>query len=120
MGPERVEMLRRALLTRGTDPEQINDMVMGMGGENFIKVASTVEHSARRSEQVMAAGPAAAAAGLFEYETLLSLLGIDSSEPAAVMRAVAVIHHLMDHSAAGGCELARQLVENDPLRLAGS
>lgn len=117
MSAERVEALRKALLARGVDPETINDMVMGLGGEGFTRSLGAIEHSSRRAEQVIGAGPIAAMAGIFEYETLLSVLGVDSTKPGAVLRAVSVVHHLMDHSAQMGCQAAVKLIEQDPMRL---
>lgn len=110
--------LRSALISRGMDPEGVNDMVMALGGASFTKHVTALTRAAERAEARSEYQPTALAA-CFEYEMLLRLLGVDSAElgSMSLMAAVSTVHHLLDHAAATGCGVALHLAEQDPLRI---
>lgn len=115
-GPDPLSDLRRSLIGRGLDPEAVNDMVMLMGHDNFRLHTTAVIQATERAERRLS-DQFATRGGLFEYELLLRLLGVDSTTPSALMEAVGRIHHLVDHSVEGGCQLAAEVVRRDPFRM---
>lgn len=100
---EDVQAMRANLIGRGVDPEQVNDLVMGLGGDAFVEVNSRLTALSDRAVERSRAGEQAVLSGLMDREVLMDALGVDPLSPKAGPEALALVRHLAAHARDAGC-----------------